>query len=493
MKPSLRSERGIALVLSLFLMMAMSVIAASLMFMSQTETYSSMNYRLMSQARYGAESGLQKAANFLMYPASYTAPTPGGADDLNVYTFNGVSPVTWNNKAVVLSANPNVPSNYPIAAIQTAFQNAVSGTVPMGATSVAYQPYAKLMSMQQIQVYGGGQATIQTWLVVADGSVTTGRTAKVEVTATVETPIVPATLYAAFATNPGCGALTFGGSATTDSYSSSAPLVGGSPALGNSGGNVGTNGNLGDSGHATINGNVSTPRVGVGNCSAGNVNAVTSSGNATINGNVLQLPQAQVMPAPPAPNPMPPNAASDVSTCVGLGITSPATCVSLLGNTTINPHGSTVVLGNISMNGGTLTLATGNYMVNSISLGGNATVSIAPSTGAVIMNVAGVGQATPIDFTGGSFSNGSFNPALFQIDYAGTGQVILTGNTNAAAMVYAPNAAGTLLGNDDFYGSIVTSTLNVSGNAKIHYDTRLSSEFFLVGNTMMSGFSWKRF
>jgi hypothetical protein len=198
------------------------------------------------------------------------------------------------------------------------------------------------------------------------------------------------------------------------------------------------------------------------------------------------------MPTPAAPNPMPPNASSDVSTCVGLGITLPATCVSVGGNTTINPHGSTVVLGNISMNGGTLTLATGNYMVNSISLGGNATVSIAPSTGAVVMNVAGVGQATPIDFTGGSFSNGSYNASLFQIDYAGTGQVILTGNTTAAAMVYAPNAAGTLLGNNDFYGSIVTATLNVAGNAHIHYDKNLSRTFFTVGNTMMSGFSWKR-
>jgi type II secretory pathway component PulK len=49
-------EQGIALVLSLFLIAAMSVIAASLMLLSQTETYSSMNYRLMSQARYGAES-----------------------------------------------------------------------------------------------------------------------------------------------------------------------------------------------------------------------------------------------------------------------------------------------------------------------------------------------------------------------------------------------------------------------------------------------------
>ena len=60
-------QRGIALVLSLLLTLMMSVLAASLMFLSQTETYASMNYRMMSQARFGAESGVHKAVNFLLY------------------------------------------------------------------------------------------------------------------------------------------------------------------------------------------------------------------------------------------------------------------------------------------------------------------------------------------------------------------------------------------------------------------------------------------
>ena len=73
------SERGIALILTLFLMSALSVLAASLMFLSQTETYSSMNYKMMSQARYAAESGVQKAANFLLDSTQYTVP--GGVSD----------------------------------------------------------------------------------------------------------------------------------------------------------------------------------------------------------------------------------------------------------------------------------------------------------------------------------------------------------------------------------------------------------------------------
>jgi type II secretory pathway component PulK len=93
-------EKGIALLLSLFLIVALSVVAGSLMFLAQTETYSSLNYRLMSQARYGAEAGLQRAANHLMY--SYTAPTATGTDAISAYNYVGVSPVTYNGQPVVL-------------------------------------------------------------------------------------------------------------------------------------------------------------------------------------------------------------------------------------------------------------------------------------------------------------------------------------------------------------------------------------------------------
>ena len=85
-----QSERGIALVLALFLMAAMSVLGASLMFLSQTETYASMNYRMMSQARYAGEAGIQRAANFLLAPdpadpMKYLLPSDTGADPWTNY------------------------------------------------------------------------------------------------------------------------------------------------------------------------------------------------------------------------------------------------------------------------------------------------------------------------------------------------------------------------------------------------------------------------
>ena len=69
----------------------------------------------------------------------------------------------------------------------------------------------------------------------------------------------------------------------------------------------------------------------------------------------------------------------------------------------------------------------------------------------------------------------------------------LTGGSHSVAMVYSPNAAMETSGNADFYGSVVGATVNDTGGMKIHYDRNLSSAFFVVGNAMMSSFSWKKY
>src|SRR5437762_9271559 len=154
-------ERGVALVLALFLMSAMSVLAASLMFLSQTETYATMNYRMMSQARYAAESGIQKAANFLVDSAQYAVPG-SVADPLNNYVTTG-SPVTYNSQTVKLSAVDVAASNYPVTAVKTAFYNAARGSLRAGNASISYNAVATLISMQKFDAYGGGVSVVQTW------------------------------------------------------------------------------------------------------------------------------------------------------------------------------------------------------------------------------------------------------------------------------------------------------------------------------------------
>src|SRR4051812_23601908 len=150
-------ERGIALVLALFLVSALSVLGASLMFLSQTETNASMNYRMMSQVRYAAESGVQKAANFVLDPAFLGAADKAAL--LGVNCNRNVSPVTCLQGGVqtpvVLSATAAMPSNYPIAAVQTAFSAAGQGTMAAGNSTLTYNSYATLMALQQFDAYGG--------------------------------------------------------------------------------------------------------------------------------------------------------------------------------------------------------------------------------------------------------------------------------------------------------------------------------------------------
>ena len=69
-------------------MASLSALAVSLMFLSQTETSATQNYRTMSQARYAGEAGVHKAINYLLN--SYTVPS---GDALANYNLT-VSPVT---------------------------------------------------------------------------------------------------------------------------------------------------------------------------------------------------------------------------------------------------------------------------------------------------------------------------------------------------------------------------------------------------------------
>src|SRR6187549_2148217 len=105
-QPSLRrssaGDEGIAMVLSLLFMLLLSALGTAVLVLARSETLSSVNYRMMSQARFGAESGVHKAANFLIN--TYTQPGTG-SDPMSNYN-TAVSPVTYNGQPVVLSALP---------------------------------------------------------------------------------------------------------------------------------------------------------------------------------------------------------------------------------------------------------------------------------------------------------------------------------------------------------------------------------------------------
>ncbi len=372
------SEKGIALIISLLLVMVISIMGISLMFLSQTETWSSLNYRFASQARDAAESGVNSAANYLMF--AYAQPG-SGADPLSNYNMSA-SPVQYpstnsSGNDVILSASNRASANYPVGAVQTAFNtNGIGkGSLTVGNINVSYATFARLVNMQQITPYlTTTPVTIQVWQITADGTISGVRSATEQVTATLEQQIVPAFGYAAFATSSGCGALQFGGGGNTNSYDSTAALSGGRPVTSAADGNVGTNGNLATNGNpTTINGSLSTPRAGTGACSANNVTAWTAS-NGTVTGGLVELPQTVVYPTPAAPSPTPPttNVTLNNGNCTGVvpnctGTNKNYTLTGGAVNASGVCTGTPTTFGNITLNGGAaLHLGAGCYNINSL-------------------------------------------------------------------------------------------------------------------------------
>ena len=513
-------ERGIAIVLALFLMSAMSVLAASLMFLSQTETYASMNYRMMSQARYGGEAAVQKASNFLLDPAQYAVPGTA-ADPLSNYN-RTASPVTYNGQPVILSATASQASNYPVAAVRTAFNAAARGTLAAGNVDIGYKAYATLLHLQVFDSYGGGQSVVQTWQITGSGALSGGRSATVEVVATVETPKVAANSYAAFATANTCDAIYFHGNVTVDSYDSS---VGPPSGAGNStlptGGNVGTNGNLHILGSVEVQGNLYTPRTGVGSCAAGAVTGLTEGGSATVTGSMVQLPTAVSYPLPTFSTTPPTTAvtidtallAVPVTACSSLGLTLGTNCsVNALTKTiTVDGHGSDVTLPSVTVTSGFTIVLNGNNPSNNIninSLNGAGNVEVAANmvsntNQSVVLKIAGKNadgteMTTPFDLSAMSWKQNSpgnsYDASALQIVYGGSATISMKGgNSQSAATIYAPNATFELQGTQDLFGSILAKTISNGGNASIHYDRRLSRDFYVAGHPMIGTFSWNRY
>lgn len=494
------NEKGSALIFALILLLVLSAMAGSLMFLSTSETFSSMNYRMMTQARYGAEAGVNAAANFLM-SANYVppaAPAPG-AEFPGYNTLTAYPVQTAGGGNAILTTIPGQQSTYPDGQMVAAFQNNMNANQPLqhggqnGVYTVNYYASAQLMSMVSIIPFGTTQpVTVQTWQITGHGDIANVQNGEAEVVTTLERYISATFSYAAFADGNGCGQLQFSGNGATNGYDSSGlPVVGGvvqAPTAANLlgyGGNVGTNGNETNNGaNPTINGSLSSPNAGFGVCSGGNVTAL--SGGGQVKGGLVQLPAAVSFPPPAVTAPL-----------AGTPNTTPG-C-------TVNPC-------DIKLTNGTLTLTPGTYTVNSLSISGNASITVAPyppgspnagQYGPVILNVVnqpttGNNQNLPISITGNAIDNPSYDPSMLQILCCGQGTpanpvIKIAGNGANAAVVYAPTATVDFSGNAKFYGSVIANQLTDVGNGDIYYDMKLKKKLFTVGNYVLNAFTWNKY
>jgi hypothetical protein len=363
------------------------------------------------------------------------------------------------------------------------------------------------------------------------------------VTATAERPKVSASSFAAFATAPICNAINLSGHVSTSSYDSSVGPPGAvncnanapPPSAANSSscsdGDVGTNGNLNVSGSVDLHGNLYTPREGVGVCTAGAVTGLTGTCDpsdpacqgSAVDG-MVKLPKAVVYPVPPftASVPTNPVSISDPSGTLpstictnspalgGLGLT-PATCsvsgttLTLTGPADINlpsvtvPNGYTLVINGANSPGQKIN-------INSLDVSGALNFNYASNGQSVIMQFAGIDPVTGVDMTTAPFnlsdlaswkqnkpSGANYDASALQIVYGGSAAINMKGgNSQSAATIYAPNAAFSLQGTQDFFGSVLAKTVQSNGTPTIRYDRRLQHMFWVAGQPMMGTFSWRR-
>jgi hypothetical protein len=506
-----KSEQGIALFAVLVVLLLLSAMAVGLMYLSSTETKINSNFRTEQTAYFAARAGLEELRDRMMASSPNTtiaaslppaAPTATGGNVLYI-----VNPGTGSTTSI----NPwdSTSSNFdtdlchdgylgltattvgtPCTASYTGSPTIVQSTLPFAGTAAALSyKWARVALKVNGSVPG---ATVNSSVVYPSTNVVcwngvyevvlpstytqTGASCSsmspsanpvymitaLAVTKTGARKMVQGEValnpaqpfpYGLFATGTGCGAVTLSGGATTDSYTTANGGTYQSTKT-STGGDVGANGNVYLSGSSWIGGAVGstiTPSM-VGSCPAA---PMTINGGS---GGIIGYPTSTV------------NIIQPIST-----VTVPTPVIAnLTGPNQMNP--STLSPGNYGdiklTSNNNLTLASGTYNINSISISGQATLTI---TGAVTLNVVGSGVNVPIDLEGGSVTNNSKIASNLQINYAGTSTLKIAGGSATYLTVDAPNANVQLTGNTDIYGAIVGSTISDTGGAAFHYDRNTKS------------------
>ncbi len=506
-----KKQKGVALIITLVVLFLLSALAASLIFATQSEMWASANYRLMTQSRYAAEAGAQAALNY--FENTYPAPTNTALFNMTTMPVQCVGGTcTTAGSAVTLDAtSSSATGNYPhtpSATVQSAFNSAFYNQSIPGMANATYSVKAELLAMS-----GPSQ---QTWQITSIGSISNVKNATTQVIETVQSNSTPTFQYGLYATGAFCKSVIIDGGSLTDGYNSNLGAYGGAN-VNTSGGSVGSAGNVYISGGSHLDGNVYTPYyTSSGNCSG----SVTGLWN---NGGTVTGTEQNITP----PNYQNPGFTSPYTyTLAGSGYTSYTSAQTLTqgtyngiatsgGGSLLTFSGGTYILGDVMIDGVGIVLNAGTYYVNSFTASGGANVTIAsgpvilvinPNYNPTIPNGAwpndknpncsnniGNPPFCPFDVQGGSSIVNNLSPAMFEIEYGGTSNIVLSGGSHAAGVVYAPSAAVTITGGSPWSGGIIGKTIDNEGGSAIHYDTALQSLFPLAGGGFAPvAFSWSK-
>jgi Tfp pilus assembly protein PilX len=334
-------ERGIALILVLLAMLVLSVLAAAIVFTARSETFSSYNYKLDTQADYLAKAGIQRAVNWFRsthYRAiaeseanTYYLVTSSGSP-FDLYTSNA-SPVVCksgcpsNNSSVQLIGFGSGSSNFPDVNNSESTPREVSDAFASDLNDLAhtrvsadsdnsgyFNVNAVLLNYQTVNVGYQPPLTptpVETWLITSRATWTAGsgsstRIATAEEQAIVQPIYIPTWGNALYGF---CSVTMQGSSGTcTDAFNSSLGAYGGgNPSVASgqcdsttasnvigAGASVGANGGVALGSNVTVSGDVVIGTGGSAGCTASGYSGSTSS----VLGQVINGPYKAPPPAP---------------------------------------------------------------------------------------------------------------------------------------------------------------------------------------------------
>jgi hypothetical protein len=479
-----RSQRGVALLVALIAMLVLSTLVAGVVLVTQTQVWTSYNHKLTTQARYAAEAGVQRTVHWM--ENNYTPPGNFAPFALTKYPVQSTS----NNQPVVLSAMSNVNANYPNAALQTDFRDALRDQSLPGSSSTGFSTSATLLRMSPaVGVSWLPNSSVggpQTWLITSVGRVKAHGNvlgdATVQVQATYERSGAPIFDKALQTTGTGCNIITISSTGYIDSYDS---LVGAYvDSRVDSGADVASNGNVRLTGSAQVKGDVSVLNTNVGICLGLGVTLLSSVVPPVLGVSAMVSPLNPDSPIPPSP--VPPTDSQTISGSCGII----SGCSQVGSDIVLSPN---VGYGNLDIRGGsTVHLTAGTYNVNSLALsqGSRLVLDSAP----VILNIAGgAGASHAIDLSGGSISNETGVASDLTLLYGGSRPIRIAGGSTSNAVLYAPNADVTMSGASHWFGAMVGKTYASLGGSALHYDRAVRNAIQKTGPLTPVNFSWSKF
>jgi hypothetical protein len=532
-------EKGVALMIAMILLLLITALAFGVIVMSNTENSINTNFKAAETEYFAARAGVEEGRNRLLpnmtdqngTPITLVAPfLPSAPPDQGgtiLYILNGVTLAQVMTPSTTASPNPyfddqlchdipggaggivstpanvrcttmvapaivtSTPSVTPVALdykwvrIMIKENGSIPSYLATNGASANYpvcwdksaNPPAEAATplVTNCQQGGSMQLARPVYLVTSLAVSPSGKTRRM-IQEEVSLGITYNPNYAVFGVSKACPAIQFTGNGHTASFTAVAGNTTNPPPSANTttGADVGSNGGISMAGNSTIAGNADV----ASNPPCFTPDKLNSPATAT-------SIAPETFPVTAAPNPPPPTTSTNYTKDTTL------TPGNNYGN--ISGSGSAVITLQVPAGQGTITNPA-IFVMNSLSLSGQSTLTIAPQNAAacagtvacyVQVIIAGNGQSTPLSLTGGSLSNPSGIPETMVFNLAQPtgctaspcGTVQVTGINQTYVEINAPMDNVNVSGNGDIFGSLISYQTTDVGNGTIYHDNNAAPQY----------------